>query len=379
LCFSVMISFVPVDAIQHPYMKSLFSRFLQKKPDGPSAQQMRLSLARFRHLLRLYGRLVSLCADAEDKQSGLYILDKAYILSVSDRAFGIAKGMVYDLSALTGQQYGGLYDLVEVFERKQSELFLQSGSALSTAGNEEEYEYRLLRETREIFCSGGNSAVSWSVKPAIPDLLGVAQSIQRDACHFFAGLVQAMSSANEHPNSTLPVRTSFVDLMIGLSGSSRLPLRADSNPTDSVPTGEFLKGFLAPAIWDHACPDSTDPQAPSLVTVELEESMLAIAFHRHGYDLFDVQLSCAPEANYFYCRFSRRPEPSLKEEILKRLGFFVRRGDDEITGWIDSQPLVEIAAKLKTVSKMSAVFLQPSSAGSEQPESGIDHFLRTYT
>jgi hypothetical protein len=358
-----------------PFMKSLFSRFLQRKSGGPSAQQVRLCLARFRHLLRLYGQLVALCADAGDKQSGQYILDKAYIFALSDRAFQIAKGMVYDLSALTGQPSAGLDELVEVLGSRKSDL-LRPGTGLSATGNEE-YEYRLLREIREVVCATGNSTVPWLEKPAAPDLLGIAQSIQRDACDFVAGLVAPLSSANDGRDSVFPIRTSFIDLMAGLSGSSQALLRADSHPTDFVPAGEFLKSYFMPTVWSHSLPDSSDFPAPSLVTLELEESMHAITFHRYGYDLFDVLLSCAPEANYFYCRFPSDPASLLKEGVLNRLGFFVRRTEKEITGWIGAQPLMETTAKLKAISKMAALLLQPSAEGANQTDSGVDHFLQT--
>jgi hypothetical protein len=234
----------------------------------------------------------------------------------------------------------------------------------------------LLREVREVLSATGNSTVPWIEKPAIPDLLGVAHSIQRDACDFVASLVQTFSAANNCTDSTFPIETSFVDLMAGLSGSSRALLRSDSRPADSVPTGEFLGSFFSPTIWSHENPDSANPQMPRIVTVELEESMHAITFHRSGYDMFDVSLSCAPEANYFFCRFPSSPEPLLKEGILKRLGFFVQRTENEITGWIDSRPLTEATAELQTVSKMAAFLLQPRSAAVRQREPEIDKFLQ---
>jgi hypothetical protein len=355
-------------------MKSLFSRFLQKKRGGPSAQQVRLRLARFRHLLRLYGQLVALCSDAADKQSGQYILDKAYILALIDRAFEIARRMVYDHGALTGQPSTGLDGLVDAIGARKAELF-RLGTSLAIAGHEE-YEYCLLREVRELVCATGNSMVQWIEKPATPDLLGMALSIQRDACDFVAGSVQTFSPAEHDTNSVYPIRTSFVDLMAGLSGSNPSLLRTASDPTDSVPTGEFLKSFFSSPIWSHIYSDSSDSTVPSIVTLELEESMHAIAFHRSGYDLFDVLLSCAPEANYFYCRFPSAPEPRLKEGVLRRLGFFVQCTENEITGWIGAQPLVETTLRLKAVAKMAAFLLQPSQAAARQTESEIDRFLQ---
>ena len=354
-------------------MKSLISRFLPKTRTEASARHIRLCLARFRHLLREYGRIIALCADAADKQSGQYIFDKAYIVALIDRASEAIEGMVYDLNALAGERYLRLYEDVETIRRRTAELF-KAGSALSLAAeNEEEPEYRLLRIVREILCRPEGTAPPLREGLEGPNFFGVLQFVLQAASD---SIVESMMLFPRHlaeapSGASFPIGTSIVDLTNMLAESSVSLPNIQSLPSDSVPTREFLTAFFSPSIWKDNFPVLAGPKSTNLVGYPLEESMNTAIMHDGAYDLFDAFLGCAPEANYIYCRFPSGPGPSLAERILTRLGFFVARTEHGLTGWIASQPLSETVTKLKMIAKLSAFLLQPSSETVKQTEEDL--------
>ena len=133
-------------------MKSLFSWVRPPKRTRASALHIRLYLARFRHLLRQYGQIIALCEDAADKQSGQYIFDKAYIMSLIDRAFEAAEGMTYDLNTLSGERYLSLYKDLESLRNQATERLKDGSFSSPPKNNEEEPEYFLLRGVQEILC-----------------------------------------------------------------------------------------------------------------------------------------------------------------------------------------------------------------------------------
>jgi hypothetical protein len=130
---------------------SWFLNFSEGSSAG-SAQQIRLRMARFRHLLCQYGQIIALGADAAEKQTGEYVLDNAYILALSDKAFESAERMVYDLNVLTSKRCIGFYDAVEALREKTTAIIsARAAEPLSALEEKEEPEHWLLRETRKCF------------------------------------------------------------------------------------------------------------------------------------------------------------------------------------------------------------------------------------
>jgi hypothetical protein len=355
-------------------MKSWFSKFLRKDPDTAPLQRMRLGTTRFRHLLRQYGQLVSLCADAAEKQLGEYILDKAYLLALSDKSFETALGMIYDLNVLTNQRHVGFYDAVEAIRHRATAIFKADSASLPAGDNAEELEYRLLRNLRGILFAENKD-------PSSPSLFGVVQPVRSAAGDSIAEMIQSLASlpvsAGTHAGAPLRIKTSVVDLMSGLTGSDEPPLIRDPFAADSVTVREFLESFFAPECWNDRSRDSDHLASSELLALGLEDSMSAAIFHGQGYNLLDAFLSCASDANYIYCRFPRGPEAPVASGILQRLGFLVSGTQHELTGWIASEPLDETMAKLKALGKMAAFLLLYSSAGSSsRTEDDVDRFFQ---
>jgi hypothetical protein len=324
--------------------------------------------------------MVALCADAAEKQSGEYILDRAYVLSLSDKAIETAQAMIYDLNVLTGDRYAGLYDAAESIRHRATALFKEASTSLSSQGEKEEPEYRLLRNMREMLFAEKSMARPDEDSSRV-GLFGVVQSVQKAAGDSLAALMRSSAafpfSAETHGSAIPEIKTSVMDLMKGLSGSDGSSLLSDPFSIDSAPTREFLTAFFSPEFWKGRSHDPADPDSAVLVACGLEESMNAEIFQGEGYRLFDAFLSCAPEANYIYCRLRSDAKASVAAGILEKLGFFVSSTQDELTGWISSQPLNETAAKLKATAKMAAFLLQSRSESSgSRVEEDVNRFIR---
>jgi hypothetical protein len=354
-------------------MKSWFSKFLRKQPGSDSSQLIRLRTARFRHFLRQYGQIVALRADAAEKQSGEYILDKAYILFLIDNAFEAVQGMIYDLNVLAGQRYTGLYDAADSIRQRALALFREESASTSLRDDKEEPEYWLLRRIRETLFAEF-VAHSDDDSPGT-SLFEVVQSGQKSAGESVAALMQSLTTLPGPAKAA--IKTSVMDLMKGLTESDGASLLADPFSTDSMATHEFLAAFFSSEAWEGRSRDSADLNSAAVAACSLEDSMNAVLFHNEGYDLFDAFLSCAPEANYIYCRFPPGDKALVAERILGKLGFSTSGTKHELTGWISGQPSSETASKLRAIAKMAAFLLPPYPTGPGlKAEDEADRFLR---
>ena len=324
--------------------------------------------------------MVALGADAAEKQSGEYILDRAYVLSLSDKAFETVQAMIYDLNVLTGQRHTGLYDTVDSIRHRATALFKEASASFPARGEKEEPEYRLLRNVREMLFAKKLMA-PLDEDPSGISLFGVVQSVQKAAGDSIAAQMRSLAAlpvSAETPGGAVPeIKTSVMDLMKGPAGSDGSSLSADPFSINSAPAREFLMTFFSPEFWKGRSRHSADLNSAALVACGLEESMNAEIFQGEGYDLFDAFLSCAPEANYIYCRLPSDGKASVAAGILEKLGFFVSSTQDELTGWISSQPFNETAAKLKAIAKMTAfLLLSPSISSGSRVEEDVNRFFR---
>jgi hypothetical protein len=356
-------------------MTSWFSRFLQKEPNAEPAQRIRLCTARFRHLLRQYGQMIRLCEDAAEKQGGEYILDKQYIVALSDRAFETTEGILYDLNVLTDQAFIERYPFIEALHERTMAL-IASGPALRPPAPEEteESEYQLLREVREALFRSDNSDVLQDKGPAVPTLSGIVQSAQEAAGDSLTGIARSLGSPRSattvHGNDFLPIPTAAVNLMSCLSASSNPLQTCDAVSVNSFPLGEFLSSFSRPEFWSDISHNLTASESARLVAIALEDSISVTIFHKEEFILVDAYVSCAPDLNYIYCRFSIGLQSGVDSfpfsipaaEIFARLGFSVARTRRGVTGWSALQPRMETTSKLRAIGRMAAYLFPSASA-----------------
>jgi hypothetical protein len=357
-------------------MVSWFSRLLQKAPNVETAQGIRLSTTRFRHLLRQYGQMIRLGEDAAEKQVGEYILDKQYIVALSDKAFETAEGILYDLNVLTDQGFAELYACVEALHERTKTL-IATGTAPrpSVMEGTEESEYRLLREVRGALFRYDISDAAQDKESAILTLPGIVQSAQEAAGDSLAKLARLLASpwsTTIVPGDSRPrITTTAVDLMGCLSASNNPPQIRDADSVNSFPLGEFLSSFSRPEFRKDSPRDVASSESALLAAIALEDSINVTVFHKQGFILVDAYVSCVPDLNYIYCRFSSDLEsvddsfvsPSLAADIFARLGFSVARTRRGATGWSASQPLRETTSKLRAIGRMAAYLFPFASAG----------------
>ncbi len=363
-------------------MISRFSKLLRKESSTGPAQQVRLRLARFRHLLRQYGRMIALASDAAEKQSGEFILDKAYILALGDRAFETTEGIVYDLNVLTSQRHLEFYDAVDLLRAKTTMLIKMWLSASSSAPNgSEEPEYRLLGNIREMLFQANSPVIPSNKRSSDCTLFDIAESAQEEAADALADLTRSLNRAYSPPNAParlLPIRATVIDLMHSLAGSKEPSGIPDPLSADSAPTKEFLAAFFARQLWSDRFYDPAALESACLVAFGLEDSMNAAIFHQGGYYLLDAYLSCTADSNYIYCRFPPGNEPSAAAGILARLGFSVSKMRPGATGWFALQPLDVTIVKLEAIGKMAAFLLQLSITGMQPDgvEDAVNRFFQ---
>jgi hypothetical protein len=321
-----------------------------------------------------YGRFIKLGEDAAEKQSGEYILDKQYVVTLSDQAFETAEGIVYDLNVLTGQQHIGLYEAVEALH-EQAKLLLAERTAVDSSAQEEgeEPEYRLLREIRKMLFQTDGAAAPRCGEASNSIRYDVVEPAQKAAGDALVALVRSLGSprspATVKLGSPLPIRIGVVDLLNHLTGANDLFQACDPLSTNSAPWREFLPAFSMPEFWkDQPC-DREASELGSIVAVALEDSVSVTISRREGFDLVDAHLSDATDSNHLYCRIASNAEGAggydrsiLAAEILGRLGFSVARTGRGVTGWGGSQPAGDSAMRLRAIARMTAYLFQRSTA-----------------
>lgn len=337
--------------------------------------------------------MIRLGEDAAEKQIGEYILDKQYIVALSDKAFETAEGILYDLNILTDQSFVELYDCVEALH-KQTKTLIAAGAAPrpSVLEGTEESEYRLLRDVRGALFHYDVSDAAQDKESAILTLSGILQSAQEAAGDSLVKLARLLASPSStttvHGDTRAQVPATAVDLMGCLSVSNNQPQICDAVSVNSFPLGEFLSSFSRPEFRKDSPPDAGASESARLAAIALEDSISVTIFHKQGYILVDAYVSCVPDLNHIYCRFSSDLEHAdnspafsiLASDIFARLGFSVARTRRGTTGWSASQPLRETTARLRAIGRMAAFLFPSASAGiqSGSTETEVSQFFQIH-
>ena len=91
---------------------------------------------KFQQLLRNYGRVIDLVADAAEKQGGGFVLDRQYIVSLAQEVFNLAKAIIFDFMTITGKRVDIFFDLLERFELEGWQVLDSSNFKKDGAGQE---------------------------------------------------------------------------------------------------------------------------------------------------------------------------------------------------------------------------------------------------
>jgi pyruvate,water dikinase len=90
---------------------------------------LNLRCTRFRQLVRNYGKILDAVGDAAEKQGGDYILDRQYIVSLSEVVMDLTEAIVFDLNILAGQRYDSLYHLLDRFRSEIRDIITREEEA----------------------------------------------------------------------------------------------------------------------------------------------------------------------------------------------------------------------------------------------------------
>ncbi len=334
--------------------------------------------------------MIRLREDATEKQAGEYILDKQYIVALSDKAFETTEKILYDLNILTDQDFVELYsDVEDLHHRILSLLATKPSPHPSEAEDAEEPEYKLLRAVRETLFHSADSDLQDRESTA-PTLYSIVQKAQEAAGDSLARLARTLgppqSTIAVVGNSNASIQALVVDLMHCLSAPNKPLQICDPASVNSSPMSEFLSSFSKQESLGNLPENPAASESARLAAIVLEDSISTAIFHKEGFILVDAYVSCVADLNYVYCRFSSSLESERDSfvfstpaaEIFARLGFSVARTRRGVTGWNASQSLRETSSKLRAIGRMAAYLFPPASAGIQPGEKGksVSHFFQ---
>lgn len=115
-----------------PGAMSWLGRILGRKGAADSREELELRATRFRQLLRCYGALLTLIEDAAAKQGGDFVLDKQYIVSLTEQAFDLAESVLFDANVMTDQHLLGFFPRLDALHTEMRRLIARP---LSDAGD----------------------------------------------------------------------------------------------------------------------------------------------------------------------------------------------------------------------------------------------------
>ncbi len=184
-------------------------------------------IARFRRVLRSYGRFLDLVTDAAEKQGGDFVLDRSYVLALAERALDAADSMVFDFAVLTGDP--GWRDgerargpirwerfeerLARLREEIQALLTGPDAPGSPPSGSDEEPEYRLLRAFRRLafpltLGEAGPPVVEAEACRSLHDLVHVVHERAGDSLAGLAGIrhqiPQDLEVTSKRPGADAP-------------------------------------------------------------------------------------------------------------------------------------------------------------------------------
>ncbi len=331
--------------------------FFRRQRNEKLVSHSRLVISRFRHLLRQYGEMVRLGEDAAEKQKGEYILDRQYVVTLADKCFDAAEGMIYDANALGDSRQLALYEACDRLREEVRTILARPPTRAAQApgaDEAEEPEYTLLRDVRHLLFGHD--------RPEETTLRDIALSAEESAIH---AVFQNAAALN------IPCRTTRQPGRNHVAVHTTLGRVATGELTSVAAESDPLSEFLL-----HYPPDGFPA---TVITVCSEDCMNTLHVHAEGTDLYDACLCCTSEFNHVFCRLSGSvPRMIIAEGILSGLGLTVHPGKNSVIGWAARQSRNETAAELREMGRMSAwllLLLLNSSQFSGDGGQSVDRFF----
>ena len=122
------------------WLAKIFQPDKSESPSEVSGLLFKLRGARFRQFCKNYYDILKLLADGIEKQKGDFILDKQYIISLSDKIFDFSYKIVYDLNIFTNYNHIKFYNLLDKIKQDINDCINQINPSISP----EKFEYSIL-------------------------------------------------------------------------------------------------------------------------------------------------------------------------------------------------------------------------------------------
>lgn len=111
---------------------SWFRKIFQAPQESDSNRLLNLRCTRFRQLLRSYGKILDRLTDAAEKQSGEYILDRQYIVSLAEVVIDLAESVIFDLNVITENRHSAFHETLGKFGDEIRSI-VATGSAIENS------------------------------------------------------------------------------------------------------------------------------------------------------------------------------------------------------------------------------------------------------
>ena len=279
---------------------SWLSKLLRRQPNGDATRLVELRCTRFRQLLRSFGALLDLAADAAEKQDGDFILDRQYVVSLAERSFDLTDSMLFDLEVVTGRAWPeGAARLLALRDSVRTALARPPTADVADANGasaDDEPEYLLLRGIRgDLFTP--------TLPPGEPphparcaSLLDIAHLAHLEAGARVAALLARGERAFAHAVEVdlgRPETMSVVDLGGALEAGSGGSAHRRAGEVRSRPLAAVVAGVAA------AMPAAVPVDLRALAT---GEHVFLVAGHGDGELLLDSLLAADDRLNHLYLR-----------------------------------------------------------------------------
>jgi pyruvate,water dikinase len=97
---------------------SWFRNIFRNSSAEDACRLLNLRCTRFRQLLRNYGRILDNLTDSAEKQSGEYVLDRQYMVSLAEVVIDLAESIIFDLNVITENKNCDFYDALGKFNNE---------------------------------------------------------------------------------------------------------------------------------------------------------------------------------------------------------------------------------------------------------------------
>ena len=327
---------------------SWLSTLLSRRRPEEQLELVELRTVRLRQVVRCYGDFLDCVEDAAEKQSGDYILDRQYVISLAGRAFDLTDSILFDAEIIAGRYLSELSARAAALRASVHETLshpLEGVAPALSEEAEEEPEYRLLRELRRMLFQLTNPPKTPDRACGYASLLDIVHSAQAEAsgavAQLLAGSTGGRAEAREVDGGPA-VRLLVADLGGALANRDKGKSGPRAAEVSSEPLAAFLAGVANP-------PSGTPVVVHAAAT---HEHAFLTSSSSAGTIVVDALLSVDDRLDHLYAHYrpagvDRGPDPAVA-------GLTAIRADGATTFWRHRLPQGRMRGLLAAFGRLAA-------------------------